>query len=95
MGQSLSLEQVLAVVKALGWVKGTFLVFFVLAHGVIFALYHRNMSGRQAEIDRLASENKEHRERFAALIDKQLHVPRNLLPSRQKSSTARRKKGGR
>ena len=72
--------QIKDIVLHLGVVRGLFVVFFVGAHGVIFWLYNGRLSDRQKEINRLASENKEHRERFTALIEKKLNIPKHRLP---------------
>jgi cell division protein FtsL len=92
MGQSPTWDQIVALVTSLGVVKGLFVIFFISAHGVIFATYNGRLRDRQKDIDRLAAENKEHRERFTALIDKKLHVPKHLLPPTQKKIAKRRKK---
>lgn len=64
-----SAEDLLEFIKALGWTKGVFTVFFFIAHGYIFSLYRGRLSDRQKEIDRIAAENREYRERFLKLMD--------------------------
>lgn len=83
--------QAIALIKALGLVRGVFVIFFFVAHGVIFALYNGRMKDRQKDIERLAAENKEYRDRFTALLDRKLRVPKHLLPS----STQKKKRKGR
>jgi hypothetical protein len=58
-------------ILALGWTKGVFALFFFMAHGWIYWLYHGRLKDRQAEIDRIAAENREYRIRFLKVYDKQ------------------------
>ena len=58
-------------IAQLGWVKGTFTVFFWVAHFWIFQLYKGRLADRQAEIDRLATDNHEYREHFMKLLQNQ------------------------
>jgi len=62
-------DGLLEMIKALGWAKGMFTVFFFMAHGYIYSLYRGRLNDRQKEIDRIASENREYRERFLKLMD--------------------------
>ena len=78
----------------LGLLRGLFAIFFLGMHAWVFALYNGRLQDRQKEIDRLAEENKEYRNRFTALLDKGLKIPKNLLP-RSSSSPQRPKKSGR
>lgn len=55
--------------KEFGWVKGTFTGFFWVAHYWIFRLYNGRLKDRQTQIDELAKENHEYRDRFLALLD--------------------------
>jgi len=57
-------------IQTLGWTKGVFTVFFFLAHAYIFSLYRGRLKDRQIEIDRLAKDNHEYRDRFLALLDR-------------------------
>ena len=59
-------------IKEVGPVNGLFIVFFIIAHIVIFGLYRGRINDRQAEIDRLAQDNREYRMRFLAFLDKNL-----------------------
>ncbi len=57
-------------IKNLGLVKGTFVVFFWIMHAMYFRAMRGRLEDRQKEIDRVAAENHEYRERFLAIIDK-------------------------
>ena len=57
-------------IVTMGWAKGVFTIFFFIAHAWIYKLYNGRLEDRQAEIDRLASDNREYRERFLRLLDK-------------------------
>lgn len=58
-------------IAQLGWVKGTFTVFFWAAHWWIYKLYKGRLEDRQKEIDRLAEDNHEYREHFMKLLQSQ------------------------
>jgi len=58
-------------ISTLGWTKGVFSIFFFMAHAWIFSLYNGRLKDRQAEIDRISDENREYRNRFLKLHDKQ------------------------
>ena len=60
---------ILEFIKELGWTKGVFAIFFFLAHWVIYSLYNGRLKDRQGEINRIAVENKEYRERFLNILD--------------------------
>ncbi len=62
-------------VVALGWVKGSFTLFFWAAHYWIYTTYKGRLEDRQQEIDRLAADNHEYRDRFLAVLDKHLGLP--------------------
>jgi hypothetical protein len=76
---NLDWEVIRSFIQQLGVVKGTFVVFFWTAHAALFLLYRGRLKDRQKEIDRLAAENKEHRDRFTALLDKQFKIPKAKL----------------
>ena len=57
------------VLKEFGIWGGLFVIFFLGMHFWIYRLYENRFSERQQEIDRLAKENHEYRERFQKLID--------------------------
>lgn len=63
-------KEIIEAVISLGWTKGVFALFFFLAHAWIYALYRGRIIDRQKEIDRLAKENHEYRERYMKLLDK-------------------------
>lgn len=56
-------------IVAFGWTKGVFTIFFFCAHGWVYKLYKARVEDKQAEIDRLAADNREYRERFLKLYD--------------------------
>ena len=66
-------------IVSLGWVKGTFALFFWVTQGWIYFLYRGRLKDRQKEIDRLAQDNREYRDRFVAMLDKQFD-PKQLPP---------------
>jgi F0F1-type ATP synthase membrane subunit b/b' len=70
MPNQVNLETILQFIQTLGWVKGVFAIFFFLMHGLYFMAMRGRLKDRQREIDRLAADNKEYRERFVAMIDK-------------------------
>jgi hypothetical protein len=77
-----SWDQIWTFVHELGVVKGTFVLFFWVAHAAYFALQNGRLKDRQKEIDRLAGENKDYRDRFTALLDRELKIkPHELPPS--------------
>jgi len=63
------LEWFVDLVKQIGWGQGLFTVFFLGAHSVLYKLYFGRLDDRQKEIDRLAQDNREYRERFLAITD--------------------------
>lgn len=65
-------------IVTLGLVRGTFVLFFWIAHFWIFRLYSGRLKDRQKEIDNIAAENRQYRERFLALIDKHLGLETNI-----------------
>ncbi len=56
--------------KEVGFANALFIVFFLIAHIVIFGMYRGRIKDRQAEIDRLAQDNRDYRMRFLRLLDK-------------------------
>lgn len=87
-------EEIRKLIHELGPVGGTFVAFFWIAHAALFNLYNGRLKDRQREIDRIAAENKEYRDRFTRFLDKELNIPRNLLPP-SGSPPKRRKRGER
>lgn len=49
--------------------KGVFTVFFFGAHFVVYRLYLGRLKDRQREIDRLAEDNRDYREKFMHILD--------------------------
>jgi len=66
--------------KLIGVVRGVTILAFFGFHTWIFLLYRGRVKDLQSQIKRLASENKEHRERFTALLDKRLKIPKPAAP---------------
>lgn len=56
-------------VVSLGWARGTFALFFWVAHFWIYRLYTGRLNDRQRQIDEIAKENHEYRDRFLAILD--------------------------
>lgn len=67
-------------IRAFGWTKGVFSLFFFMSHGWIFLLYKGRLDDRQAEIERIASENREYRERFLKFYDDKFAFKQSKLP---------------
>ena len=57
-------------VVSFGLLRGSFVLFFWVAHYWIYKLYSGRLRDRQKEIDRVAADNREYRERFLDLLDK-------------------------
>lgn len=77
-------DDVLEFIKTLGWAKGVFTVFFFMAHAYIYSLYKGRLNDRQKEIDRIAAENREYRERFLALMDSEFSYPASRKKGRKR-----------
>lgn len=77
-----STEDLRKLILALGWTKAVFALFFFMMHGWIFHLYRGRLADRQAEINRLATDNRELRERLMALLDK--HMGYTKMEDRRK-----------
>jgi hypothetical protein len=65
-------ETVKDFIIAFGWTKGVFAIFFFLAQLAVWSLYMGRLKDRQREIDKLAKDNHEYRDRLLALLDKHL-----------------------
>ncbi len=63
-------------------------IVILLLHYHIFSQYKGRLSDRQKEIDRLAAENRQYRERFIVLMDKNFGIKRKP----PKSNTTKEKK---
>ena len=61
---------VVDLIPLIGLTKALFVVFFVVMHGWVFLLYRGRLKDRQAEIDRIAEENRHYREIFVGMLDK-------------------------
>lgn len=72
----ISWKDLLELVKAIGWTKAVSTVFFFGAHAWVYRLYEDRVADRKAEIDRLAAENREYRDRFTLLLDKHMGLKR-------------------
>lgn len=68
-------------ISDLGITKGMFVIFFFLSHIWIFKMYNGRLNDRQKEIDRLAEDNREYRNRFLSLLDEKFSYD----PSKTKS----------
>jgi hypothetical protein len=66
---SLSWDVIRDYVVAFGWTKGTLTIFFWLAHWWIYRTYNGRLRDRQEQINQLAAENRQYRERFLAIMD--------------------------
>ena len=60
---------VFSFLKAFGITKGLFALFFIGAHYWLYRSNLGRLEDRQREIDRVAAENREYRDRFMKLID--------------------------
>jgi len=56
-------------IREIGFSGAIFTVFFFGAHYVLYKMYLGRLDDRQNEIDRLAEDNREYRERFLAITD--------------------------
>lgn len=77
------LKTLLQFIRTLGWTKGVFAVFFFLMQGAVFWLYWGRLKDRQAEINRLALENREYRDHFMEVL-KNHQEPQKKLPVKEK-----------
>lgn len=89
-------DEIRQFVSEFGLVKGIFTIFFFMAHAWIYRLYSGRLEDRQKEIDRLAADNHEYRERFLSTLDREMGY---RTPTRQVTSGSedakKRKKGDR
>lgn len=69
---ALSWDIVKDFIISFGWAKGVFTIFFFLAHFWIYRLYMNRINDRKEEIDRLAQDNREYRNLFLSILDKNL-----------------------
>lgn len=73
-----------SLVAQVGWFKGLFTFFFFGAHFVIYTMYTGRLRDRQNEIDRLAQDNREYRERFLAITDASFNYDSSKKKIRQR-----------
>ena len=62
-------KDILTFIQEVGLKNGLFVVFFIFAHLILFWMYRGRLKDKQAEIDRLAQDNREYRTRFLELMD--------------------------
>lgn len=67
---------------AIGYTNGLFALFFIGAQVWIYREYQGRLADRQKEIERLAEENREYRERFLQILDKH----HKLKPTKPKAN---------
>lgn len=58
-----------------GFTKGLILVMFLGGHYWVFRLYENRVKDRQREIDNLARDNREYRDRFLTILDRHFELP--------------------
>jgi F0F1-type ATP synthase membrane subunit b/b' len=84
-------ESFIEAVKTFGWERALFTVFFFGMHYVVYKLYLGRLQDRQREIERLREENNDYKERFIAVLDKemdfQLEAPSDQLEESSDSSS--------
>jgi hypothetical protein len=78
-------------IVSLGWVKGMFALFFWVSQAWIYMLYRGRLADRQKEIDRIAKENREYRDRFLAALDEKHDYTKALASSTKQRAPARQK----
>lgn len=64
---------IVELIKTIGLAKSLFATILLSCHFYIFALYNGRLKDRQDEIDRLAKDNREYRDRFLKLLDKKFN----------------------
>jgi len=69
MLETITWDTILKFIQSLGLVKGIFVIFFFLMHGLYFLAMNGRLKDRQAEIDRITADNREYRERFLSILD--------------------------
>lgn len=60
--------------RNLSFTEGAMLILVVLFYRGTIKSYHKRLDDRQKEIDRLAADNREYRERFVQLMDRELKL---------------------
>lgn len=61
-------------------------IFFFGAHWYIHKLYKENLDNRQLQIDRLAEDNRQYRDRFLAILDEQYSYDRSTKKNNKKKA---------
>lgn len=64
-----TLHDVTEFLKHFGLLKGCFVLFFCGAHWIIFRLYGLRVKDCKEQINLIAGENREYRERFLSILD--------------------------
>lgn len=77
------LAGVSTLIGQVGVVRTLFVVSFLGGLAGLSWLVRNMLNARDREIHRLADENKEYRERFVALLDKEFKIPKYKLPKRK------------
>jgi hypothetical protein len=80
-------------IQQFGWVKGVFTVFFFMSHAWIWRLYTGRLADRQKEIDRLAAENRDYRERFLMILDEKRGYQKPTPAALPNPQAGKKKKG--
>ncbi|KAA0938631.1 hypothetical protein [Psychrobacter sp. ANT_H59] len=62
------------------------IVFFFGAHWYLHKLYKSNLDNRQLQIDRLAADNSEYRDRFLAILDEKFSYDSTTKKSNRKKA---------
>lgn len=80
-------DNFLALAKQFGLTRALFVAFFFMAHYWLYKQYMGRLEDRQKEIDRLAVDNRDYRERFMVLFDKSFSVSRKSVVGSGKNTT--------
>jgi hypothetical protein len=70
-------EFMMEALKTFGLRDGLFVIFFLGMHYWVHLQYKGRLSDRQLEIDRVAGDNREYRDRFTRLLDRHFDVTGN------------------
>ena len=79
-------------IKSFGLLRGLFALFFIFAHCWIYRLYYLRVKDAKDQIDRLAEENKEYRDRFLSILDERFNYKPKFVGSPLKSKPEKGKK---
>lgn len=66
-------SNLISLIETIGLPNAIFATVVLSCHFFIFGLYNSRLKDRQNEIDRLAEENREYRDRFLKLLDKKFN----------------------